>query len=77
MEYSTLYDLAIEVLNLKKKQVEVTPEMIYSKLDGVVSGVTSTRSFFNHDSGKSTEQQNRTPWNHSPCETVIMIFISS
>ena len=22
---------------------------------------------FNDDSGKSTEQQNRTPWNHSPC----------
>ena len=39
MEYSTLYDLAIVVL--KKERVELTPETIHSKLDGV----TSTRSF--------------------------------
>ena len=38
----------------------MTPETIHSKLDGVVSGVTSAGSFFNDDSGKSTEQQNRT-----------------
>ena len=34
VEYSTLYDLAIEVL--KKEQVEVTPETIHSELDGVM-----------------------------------------
>ena len=45
----------------------MTPKTIHSKLGGVVSGVISTRSFFNDDSGKSTEQQNRTPWNQSPC----------
>ena len=67
VEFSTLYDLAIEVLK-KKERVDVTPETIHSKLDGVVPGVTSAGSFFNDDSGKSTEQQNRTPWNHSPCQ---------
>ena len=35
MEYSTLYDLAIEVL--KKERVEVTTETIHSKLDWIAS----------------------------------------
>ena len=55
----------------------MTPETIHSKLDGVVSGVTSTRSFFNNNSGKSTEQQNRMPCITRHAETVIIISISS
>ena len=58
----------------------MTPETIHSKLDGVVPGVTFAGSFFNDDSGKSTEQQNRsyrTPWNHLPCRTDCYNYIHS
>ena len=36
MEYSTFYDLALDVLKNEQVELQLTPETIHSKLDGVI-----------------------------------------